>query len=301
MFSITISKVTGSSNIVSLNTRALSTEFSHPWPQLWVTIKCTCDKSPAPFEISILPSQPVIQRHGHSMPVVQLTVRECRLPIRRENIYRFELDDVKNIVRVVIGETTTVRDFNRSKVPRTQERLKSTASIMNSRDGLTNRARAASAGRSGTGAVPRDHPLDASGGRDRFVQAAPHDDARLRTLTGRARLFVSSAWGEENENPLCKEHSVQRKMTRQIPHQILITCVGRFDVDVTEATYGRGNLAQSFSSRAIAEKWSRAVCKSSAISLASTSGSGKLPPSSSESFLSQKRSRLALSRLMISS
>src|SRR5579875_835476 len=58
---------------------------------------------------------------------------------------------------------------------------------------------------------------------------------------------------------------------------------------------------QAFRSAAIWENWSRAASRSSAISRAITSGSGRLAESSRLSSLSQKISRLALSRLISSS
>ena len=56
-----------------------------------------------------------------------------------------------------------------------------------------------------------------------------------------------------------------------------------------------------FRSAAIWENWSRAACKSSAISAAITSGSGRFEESSRLSSFSQKMSRFTLSRLRSSS
>src|SRR5581483_4635777 len=63
----------------------------------------------------------------------------------------------------------------------------------------------------------------------------------------------------------------------------------------------RRHWVHPFSPSAMAENCSRAVCRSSAISWARTSGSGKLSASSSVLSLSQKMSRFSLSRLASSS
>ena len=117
-----------------------------------------------------------------------------------------------------------------------------------------------------------------------------------RAGTGRR---LSDSEGPETERPFARAH---HRPVRQEPGKS-----ARRQVRVGHCATSCGRLSPScraysfFNSSAIEANCSRAVCKSSAISCARTSGSGKSSESSRLLSLSQKMSRLSLSRLVSSS